>query len=349
MANDVFYVQIRTNPKIKTYDVLKKADSQIKTYGFSCSVTGMLDFTGAEEPSEDVLAQMQCVEGSSYFTPSWYTYLPKELQAAINVYIPQNIKNLDSSHYSFLLHIGALLLAVDTRDTLLVASLLQRRSAVFANYMPIVLHIIKPIAAEALFAYVYGGFNKETAFTEVYTADTNVSTGETNVCAILFAAARDTLKPVPHKESIDEMFIRYFETNSDFNFTIGIVGATNHSWVDGLDMLTKFAKIGSGNSFANNPTAAGQKMYDMLSMLTTQVQAEIYNTHDHNAIAVYISDLAAEFKGMHGTCKAGYLRATGASILRKAKPNLLSFKSELWRIGADATYFENAIVLRLKF
>ena len=98
MANVIFYVKVKTT----------KATN---IYAFSRSETGILDFNGTSAPSASELSQMQCVEGSRYFTTSWYTYLPEELQAEILVYIPANIENMDAGQYSFLLHVGALMLA----------------------------------------------------------------------------------------------------------------------------------------------------------------------------------------------------------------------------------------------
>ena len=75
MANEIFYVKVETS----------KAAT---VYAFSRSDTGIMDYAGTASPSAGDLSQMQCVEGSSYFTPSWYTYLPKALQAEITVFIP---------------------------------------------------------------------------------------------------------------------------------------------------------------------------------------------------------------------------------------------------------------------
>ena len=88
MANETFYVSVKT-PKVATI------------YAFSRSVTGILDYAGEATPTVDDLSQMQCVEGIAYFTPSWYTYLPNELQASIDVYLPSNVENLDVGQYSF--------------------------------------------------------------------------------------------------------------------------------------------------------------------------------------------------------------------------------------------------------
>lgn len=336
MANEMFYVKVET-PKNAT------------VYAFSRSVTGILDYARSAPAVEYDFSHMQCVEGSAYFTPSWYTYLPKELQATVNVYLPHDVENLDVGQYSFLLHVGALLLAVQERDGLLVAELLRRRSTVFANFLPLVLHLIKPVAAEALFAYVYGGFRGDGGFEQVYKANAPIATGETDVSAILLAAARDVLKPDPSKESPEEMFVRYFKDCECADFTIGIVGATNHPWVASIEKFESAAKAAATFHFFDDSARVGAKSQAVYDSLTTRVQAEPYNPHDHNAISVSIDDLGAVLKGMQTTCKAGYLRATAAAILRKARPNLFAYGSCLWRLGANPDYFENAIVLRIKF
>ena len=317
MANEMFYVKIETS-------------RNITVYGFSRSATGILDYVDGASAKDEDLSQMQCVDGSAYFTPSWYMFLPKDLQATINVYLPSDVKNLDVGQYSFLLHIGALLLAVDERDGLLVAELLRRRVTVFSSFLPLVLHLIKPVAAEALFAYVYGGFR----------GDSN------DVSAILLEAAKDALKPNPEKESPEEMFIRYFREKESFDFTIGLVGATNHPWIAGIEKYESVVKAATAFRFFDD-AAVGAKSQEFFESLSTKVQAEPYNPHDHNAISVSIDDLGAKLKGLVSKSKAGYLRATGAAILRKARPNVFAYGSKLWRLGADPSFFENSIVVRI--
>ena len=338
MANDIFYVKVET---------AKAAN----VYAFTRSETGIMDYAGVVTPSADGLSRMQCVEGSAYFTPSWYTYLPDALRAEISVYIPADIENLDANQYSFLLHVGALLLAVEKRDTLLVAELLHRRSMVFANFTPLLLHILKPVAPEALFAWVFGGFHGDGNFLQIYAKDAPISTGETDTAAILYAAAREALKPEPNKETVEGMFIRYFKggENRRFDFTMGIVGAANHPWVDSIEKFDEISGAATGFHFADDPAKAGKKRSEIFESLKVKVQAEPYNPHDHNAISVFIDDLESVLEGTRNKSKAGYLRAMGAAILRKARPNLYSYESSLWRIGGNPDYFENAIIVRLKF
>ena len=333
MANEMFYVKIETS-------------RNITVYGFSRSATGILDYVDGASAKDEDLSQMQCVDGSAYFTPSWYMFLPKDLQATINVYLPSDVKNLDVGQYSFLLHIGALLLAVDERDGLLVAELLRRRVTVFSTFLPLVLHLIKPVAAEALFAYVYGGFRGDSNFAQIYKANVPIATGETDVSAILLEAAKDALKPNPEKESPEEMFIRYFREKESFDFTIGLVGATNHPWIAGIEKYESVVKAATAFRFFDD-AAVGAKSQEFFESLSTKVQAEPYNPHDHNAISVSIDDLGAKLKGLVSKSKAGYLRATGAAILRKARPNMFAYDSKLWRLGADPSFFENSIVVRI--
>jgi hypothetical protein len=335
MANEIFYVKLES-PKA------------VRFFAFSRSETGILDYQGAAEPESAALSQMQCVDGSAYFTPSWYSFLPTGLQASINVYLPGDVKNMDAGQYSFLLHVGALLLAVEERDGLLVAELLRRRSMVFAHFIPLVLHIVKPIAAEALFVNLFGGFRGEGDFKHKYKAGISVSTGEEDVSAILYAAAFNDLKPQPEKETVEEMFIRYFANRGKFDFTIGIVGATNHPWLDGFTKLEKVYNDAVAYGFAQNPAQAGEKCQEVLTSLACKVQVEPYNPHDPNAISVSLENPDLIFRGIRAKSKAGYLRATAAAILRRAMPNRFSYDSCLWRLGARADYFENAIVLRLK-
>ena len=333
MANEMFYVKIETS-------------RDITVYGFSRSATGILDFVDGASAKDEELSQMQCVDGSAYFTPSWYMFLPKDLQATINVYLPSDVKNLDVGQYSFLLHVGALLLAVDERDGLLVAELLRRRVTVFSSFLPLVLHLIKPVAAEALFAYVYGGFRGDSNFSQIYKANVPIATGETDVSAILLEAAKDALKPNPEKESPEEMFIRYFREKESFDFTIGLVGATNHPWIAGIEKYESVVKAATAFRFFDD-AAVGAKSQEFFESLSTKVQAEPYNPHDHNAISVSIDDLGAKLKGLVSKSKAGYLRATGAAILHKARPNMFAYDSKLWRLGADPSFFENSIVVRI--
>ena len=143
------------------------------------------------------------------------------------------------------------------------------------------------------------------------------------------------------------MFVRYFKDCESADFTIGLVGATNHPWVSSIEKFESAAKAAATFHFFDDSARVGAKSQAVYDSLTTRVQTEPYNPHNHNAISVSIDDLGAVLKGMHSKSKAGYLRATGAAILRKARPGLFAYGSKLWRLGADPSFFENSIVVRI--
>ena len=124
------------------------------------------------------------------------------------------------------------------------------------------------------------------------------------------------------------------------------MGATNHPWIAGIEKYESVVKAATAFRFFDD-AAVGAKSQEFFESLSTKVQAEPYNPHDHNAISVSIDDLGAKLKGLVSKSKAGYLRATGAAILRKARPNMFAYDSKLWRLGADPSFFENSIVVRI--
>lgn len=329
---DEFFVEVST-------------PNSASVFKFTMSKTGTLDYFGEVENFDSEGCQQ--IEASSYYSPSWYTYLPKEMQAEIKVYFVAGMEKLDVTQYSFLLHVGALLLAVKERDTLLVAELLHRRSTVFSPYLPMVLYIVKPVAAEALFAWMFGRMNCSSNLPHFYPLAINISANETDTGIILYAAAKDALKPEPHKESIEEMFIRYFQEHRGTDFTIGIVGSQCHFWVNGFSKLESAIEHHAAKDFVDGLTALREARQKFFDSLTVTVQAEPYNPHDANAIGVSIEDIEAKISGNGGKTKAGYIRATGAAILRKARPDLFAYKASLWRVG-NTQDLKLGAVIRIK-
>lgn len=322
------------------------AKSSTSVFKFSLSKTGVLDFSGEVDGVD--FAGYQQMECSTYFSPSWYTFLPKNLQAEIRLRFKDGMAKLNASQYSFLMHVGALLLAVKERDSLLVAELLHRRPMVFSPFLPMVLYIVKPIAAEALFAWTYGRFGFSSELQRFYDNDSMVSDGEMDTGIILYSAAREGLKPNPLKESINEMFIRYFQEHPNVDFTMGIVGAPCHFWTNGFHRLDSAINHHVAKDFVEGFEAlrnARQKFFEGLSV---SMQAEPYNPHDANAISVSIEDIEAKISGSGGKTKAGYIRATGAAILRKARPELFAYESSLWRVG-NSQDSKLGVVLRVRF
>ncbi|MCF0215455.1 MAG: hypothetical protein HUK21_03165 [Fibrobacteraceae bacterium] len=337
------------NTATGNFVVLITTKESTLAFKFTMSKTGVLDYSGELDFSEikENVDGYQEVEASSYFSTSWYTYLPKELQAHISVCATAlDLGALNADQYSFLMHIGALLLAVKERDSLLVAELLDRRTSVFAHFLPMVQYIVKPVAAEALFVWLYGRFSNDYILQNFYKSGAKTISDVENAEVILFLAAQESLKPKPESETLEEMFIRYFKEKKELDFTTGIVGSGCHYWVNGFKKLDNAISHHMAHDFTEGLKALREARQKFFEELSVSVQAEPYNPHDNNAIGVSIEDMDAKISGMGGKSKAGYLRATGAAVLRKARPDIFAYNAKLWRVG-NSQDSKQGVVLRI--
>ena len=331
-------------------DVVVRATGKTDSlyWGFNRTRAGQLDFCGKLDGITDELLDLrQTLDGSPYFSSAWYTYADEALCRDIRVYLKPDFEIADADTFAFLTHVGALLLAVESGDSLLAAELLARRTDLFMQFPKLTLFIVKPVAAEALFAWLYGRTHSDTAaFTALYKTNALLGAGKTDTGFLLYCAAKDVLKPDVPNETPEQMFIRYFK-NHDAAFTIGIVGTNFYGWNDGSDFLddTLSEKIG------DDILAGTQKVRDakekLYASLRVSVQAEPYNPHDANAISVSAENVCAKACGNAGLQRAGYIRATGAAILRAAKPNVFHFSARLARIG-DMQNGKGGIVVRVE-
>ena len=326
--------------------VCAKSFSHEIFWGFSVSRTGQLDFDGKiTAPKAADLAKMQHIEPSGYFSPSWYTYLPELMQSKITVYAKNGAKLEDPDLFSYITHIGALLLAVEAKDTLLAAELFDRRSYVFMKFYPITAYILEDIAPEMLFAWQFGRFSDDSENpAKVY----KTASPENSTCAQLFKIAEKKLRGEKAKENLDEMFVRYFKAQKKAVFTIGIVGANYRHWDSGIDYLDDILEKHIGEDLLNGTTKVRDTKQRIYDGIRANVQAEPYNQYDPNAIAVSLEDIESIVTGNPCMKKAGYIRATGAAILRKAFAEKISFPATLARIG-NLQDGNQGIVVRIKF
>lgn len=326
------------------YIIVAETDSGKKAWGFTKSRTGQIDFAGSLSVQD--LAEMKdasVLSASTYWTQSFYAWLPKELRADITVHLSEKDEVLKPELFAFLTHAGALLLAVEAGDGLLAAELLSRRFSVFQSFSELTEYIVRPVAAAALFAWVYGRFSDDSNFENAYRGipvDEDVST-------LLFRAVQDELDPHPDTETPEAMFVRYFKTHEAVPLTLGIVGAHYRNWaVNGLDYLDSLMEDYIAEDFIAHTTRVRDARDALFSGMATAVQAEPYNPADPNAIAVMFDDLEASVSGMGGKAKAGYLRATGAAIIRKAHPAKYSFPAKLARLG-NSQDGRNGVVVKI--
>lgn len=317
-------------------------------YAFTQSVTGTLDFIGKTEKPD--ISDYQEIESSTYFSPAWYAYLPTFLQAEIHVLFKDSVNLNDANLFAYLTHIGAVLLAVEQKDGLLVAELLHRRTQIFFQFLTLTLYIVKPVASLALFAWLYGRFSHSSGFQKMFQQGILSPTSDT--AEILFAAARDELSPEPGKETVDEMFIRYLKEIGHGEFTIGTVGTDYHAWNSQNKALNAFLHEAIGKDFLRGESLVRERKNKFYSELKVSVQAEPYNPYDPNAIGVAIEDVSEKLFGNGGKSKAGYIRATGAAILRRAFPKKFAYSANIARLGtnlSEGNSNKEGIVLRILF
>lgn len=350
------------------YIIQAKTENVKTMWAFSESKTGQLDFYGKIEASKlPDLSSYDVLESSPYFSGVWYTWLPEELNASIKVYVPKNTA-IDSDLFAFLTHIGPLLCAVENKDGLLAAELYNRRPYIFTKFAILTRYIIEPVAVEALFAWLYGRFSETIAFENHYYNKKKLGKlndpkiklieslleRESEMCEssidtgiFFYEAAKKRLQPDVAKETPEQMFIRYFSEHNNTELTLGIVGAQFKNWaVSGLDYLESILKNETAADFIAHTSRVKDARNDLFKNADTSVQAEPYNPHDQNAVAVYLDDLESFITGNGGKTKAGYIRATGAAILRTAKPAVYAYKASLARIG-DYQDGKTGVVVRM--
>ena len=285
-------------------------------FEFSKSRTGQLDYCGKVENSERLnIEDYQKFASSTYFTPSYYVFLQDELNCTPRIYVSPETDVSDKDTFDFLLHVGALLCAVEAKDSLLAGELYMRRKKSFDKFARLTQFIIEPVSAEILFSLLFG---------RLYDM-------EENEIPLVFDAAKKKLAYHPESETLEQAFVRYFKENK-VCLTLPVVGMNYHSWSPYSDVLDGLAENLKAEDFLVQAEKIRKAKHNFYSSLEIAVQAEPYNPADENAIAVMAECIDSKIAGNPGLEKAGYIRATAAKIIRAAKPEKMSFKAELLRI-----------------
>lgn len=289
-------------------------------YGFSMSETGQLDYQGKQEfLKRPDLSDHERIVSSPYFTPCYYTYLDDKLNHKCAVYFKDaDVSNPDV--ISFLTHVGPLLDAVESGDTLLAGELYLRRRDVFNRQSQLTKYILGKAAAGILFSICYGRIN-------------NIAP---DAIPLVYEAAKKQLSFDPAKESLEQALVRYLADRKE-NITVQIVGTQHHDWDPCTPYLGNLANNIKAEDLSSQMEAIRKATHDFYAGLECSVQAEPYNNADKNAIAVFIEDTCSKFVGNCGMKKAGYVRAIGAKLLRDAQPKRMSWGGRLMRI-ADNGY-----------
>ena len=122
-------------------------------FEFSKSKTGQLDYVGKVDFLEPPnLKDYNKYSSSAYFSPSWYIFLSENLNFSPALYALKDIDISDADIFSYLTHIGAVINAIEAKDSLLAGELYLRRQYVFDKFAPLTQYIIKDFSVEILFS-----------------------------------------------------------------------------------------------------------------------------------------------------------------------------------------------------
>ena len=284
-------------------------------YGFSISQTGTLDYCGQLTEKTVDTSDYQELVSSLYFAPARYAFIAKELQDTPKLFIKNGLNEIDADTLSFLTHIGALLQAVHARDSLLAGELYLRRKFIFDKFATLVKHITNPLAVEIVFSLMYA----------------TIKNSSTSELSLIYAEAKKVLKCKSTKE-LTERFVEYLRTR-EHEFTVPIVGKHFYNWDEEPEILEKLCYNKIKENLGTRENSINDFRTGIYSSLNVAVQAEPYNSHDDNAIAVYIDDIKQKLYGTDVLVKVGHLRATCASMIRSAHPEMLRLKAKLQSIG----------------
>jgi len=294
-------------------------------FAFTKSATGQLDFAGKVKDKIDVKG-WQKITSSSYYTPAKYLYLSDEMNMTPYVYLAEGVDVSDCDVYDFLLHIGALLAAVDSKNSFLAGELYLRRKESFEKFAQLSQFIMKDLCVEILFSLCYGRMQEL----------------EPEEIPLVYNSAIEKLDYDPAKESLDQAIMAYFKKNNT-RLTLPLVGTQFYRW----DMAPESLEHLCDNLKAEDLISQAEKIrkakHDFYASLEISAQAEPYNKYDENSILVCIEDIEAKLCGNPGLVKVGHLRALAAQILRKAKAKKMAYRSELVAISF------NQIVVSLEF
>lgn len=294
-------------------------------FEFSKSKTGQLDFEGKlESNSLPDVKEYQKINSSTYFTPCWYTYLHSEMNNSPMVYVAPGVDVSDKDVFGFLVHIGPILSAIESKDSLMAGELFIRRMYCFENFAPLVQYIMEPLCVEILFSLCYGKMQ-------------NVDPEEV---PLIYKSAKKKLGYMPEKETIDQAFIRYFKENK-VTLTMPLVGTNFHRWDYDPSVLEKLTDNLNCKNLPETAENIRKTKHDFYESLEVSVQAEPYNPHDKNAILVCIENMEAKISGNQGLEKVGYIRALAAKVIREAKLEKMSYDGNLCSVS------HSSIVVRM--
>ena len=288
-------------------------------FEFTKSKTGQLDYVGKwEKNNKPDVKDAQKLASSTYFTPSFYIFIDSALNCNPVVYVAPDVDVSDKDVFDYLIHIGALLAAVEAKNSLLAGELYLRRRTVFEKFAQLTQYILESYCVEILFSICYG----------------RMANVDPDTIPLLFDSVKEKLDFDSSRETLDQAYMRWFKKNS-VSLTLPLVGTCFYNWDPASYILDKLCDNLSCDDLLGMAEKIRNAKHSFYESLETSVQAEPYNGHDKNSILVCIEDPEAKITGNPGLEKAGHIRALAAKIIRESKPKKMAYISKLASLGGD--------------
>ena len=285
-------------------------------FEFTKSRTGQLDFAGKlDGPAPDVTGWQE-LAGSGYFSPSYYTYLCDGLNMTPRVFVAPGIDVSGRDVYAYLLHVGALLAAVDAKDSLLAGELYLRRKETFESFARLTQYIMEDLSVEILFSLCFG----------------RMSNADEDDVPLVLDSARQKLDFDPSRETLEQAFIRCFKERR-CTLTLPLVGTNYYDWEAEPEILRHLCDKLDASDLLGHAQKIRRAKHDFYAALRTVVQAEPYNPHDQYAILASIEGIESKICGNVGLEKVGHIRAIAARAIRLAKPQQMGYEAKLARLS----------------
>lgn len=288
-------------------------------FEFSKSRTGQIDYLGKWEKNEQPKVEgWQEISSSTYFTPAWYSYIQDGMNNNPKVYIAPGVDVSDKEIFSYLVHIGPLLSAIEAKDSFLAGELYLRRQYCFEKFSQLTAYILEPLCVEILFSLCFGKMKE----------------ADPDTIPLIFNNAKKKLHFNTAKETLQQAFIRYMKEN-EVVVTLPLVGTNFYSWDAEPEVLEKLTDNLGCDNILEKAEKIRKAKHDLYAGLETSVQAEPYNKYDNNSILVCIENIDSKISGNPGLEKAGHIRALAAKIIREAKQEKMNYSGKLVRVGYD--------------
>ena len=290
-------------------------------------------------PQEKISA---LIDGRPFFRSSWYTWISDKVPSDFYIEVRGKTTKDNARDFAYIEHAGPLLCAVNSGDALLAAEIFHRHKNIFLTYPLLTQKLIKPLAVEGLFAWIWGSFsdNQEAVLCSLMHSTEIPPYKNWDVTEMFYYSAKDLLypekaeSPSPLSENPSQMMTRYFKSHKNLKITLGLVGTAFYPWLSqNLNFFEKRLAKMENKDLRLGTDFAKKARKRIFSNTHSIIKAEPQNPFDENAIGVYLDDIKAKAQGKYIFMQAGYIRSKGAAIIRNARPDVMNFESNLARIS----------------